>query len=154
MRDRRRRVKGIPALLGSVFLAFLLMAGSIAFGGQDRYGYSLTDSRTGGLPYGYEDIEKTATHYADVVPGVVDNYAVGDNIYDKDKTNLESQAIEIGFDFEFYGQTYSYVFLAGNGYIEFTPDTYVNYVYDGSGISTTPTRNLIAPLWGWHDAFS
>ena len=158
MRDRRSRKIRVPALLGAVFLALLLTAGSsvwgAALGGPDGYGYHFTDSRNGKLPYGYENIEKTATHYADVVPGVVDNYAVGDNVYDKSKTNLESQAIEIGFDFKFYGKTYNYVYLAGNGYIEFTPNTFVNYVYDGSRISATSTRNLIAPLWGWHDAFS
>ena len=148
-------------LLGCLaFLVCLLGAGgSFAAtdgGGPDRFGYRYKDSRSGGLKYVWEDIENTADYYDSKhgVAGVLDSYDIN-GYYDSSRTNYEAgERIEIGFDFRFYGNTYNYLVPAGNGYVEFTPKTWINYVYDGSNIGSTPASNLIAPLWGWHDTFS
>jgi len=145
---------------GLLFLGAVLVlssAGSVLAltGGPDRYGYRFIDSREADFAYEYEPIDddKNVVDYKEA-------YDAGDYPYGKDgispsDQNQEGMPIEIGFDFEFYGKTYRYLYLAGNGYIEFTPTTFRNYVYDGSGLpSKNLPNNLIAPLWGWHDAFS
>ena len=153
-RESRWR-RSVLLFLGAVLV--LLSAGSALAlkGGPDRYGYRFIDSREAGFKYEYEHIADDKN----VVDYKVAN-KVGDYPYAKDgkspsDQNQEGLPIEIGFDFEFYGKTYRYLYLAGNGYIEFTPTTFRNYVYDGSGLpSKNLPNNFIAPLWGWHDAFS
>ena len=157
MENRNRRWRSI-ALVGAIFLALAVLAGgpASARAAQAAGGYGYVDSRSGGLDFSYEDIEKTGKIYGktDSVKGVQDNYDISGS-YDPERTNLLAGApIPIGFPFTFYGRTYESVWPAGNGYIEFTPDDYVNHVYDGSEIASLPVHNLIAPLWGWHDAFS
>ena len=59
----------------------------------------------------------------------------------------------IGFDFEFYGRTYNYFHIGGNGYITFTLDgDYDNHVYTGQeAVSTADPTNIIAPFWSHND---
>ena len=57
------------------------------------------------------------------------------------------------FTFIFYGQEFTNVYVAGNGYLIFTlPDTsdkYKNFVYDGEGLpAVAEPNNIIAPFWG------
>lgn len=115
-------------------------------GGPDAYGYRYIDSNSvGGPKYAWEEIEKTGTE----VKGF-DTYKDGITTH-----NTVSIPIDIGFKFDFYGKSYSGVYLAANGYITFSSGDYKNYVYDGSGLpSKTGPNNLIAPFWGWNDAFS
>ncbi len=113
-------------------------------GGPDAFGYRYIDSNSvGGPQYLWEDIEKTGTTYK------------GFDKPEADYPNSMGTAIEIGFDFDFYGKTYKWVYLAGNGYLAFSSKDYRNHIYDGSHIpSKSEPNNLIAPFWGWNDAFS
>jgi len=113
---------------------------------QDHFGYRYVDSISGGISRDYEPLEKN-------FEGI--KYS-GFDKPEFDFPNLMGPAIPLGFTFEFYGKKYQNVYVAGNGYIQFTPDnTFRNYVYDGSGLpSQNNPNNIIAPLWGWHDTFS
>ncbi len=92
-----------------------------ATGGPDGWGYSWIDSDESALSYGYE--------YA---PEPV--HALG---------NEESVTVDLGFDFPFYGQSFSLAKVSANGVLHF----------DGSEIpgSNEPlpyeSFRLIAPLW-------
>jgi hypothetical protein len=141
------RIKGGAWLVLAVLaLVWLLPTGRVgaATGGPDSYGYRYVDSKGGGIEFMYEDIEKTGIKY------------YGFDKPEIDFPNLLGQAIPIGFTFKFYGQEYHNLYLAGNGYLQFTPDSaFRNYVYDGGGLSSQSyPNNIIAPLWGWHDTYS
>jgi len=124
--------------------------------GPDAFGYHYIDSNSvGGPKYFWEDIEKTGVDYKKVFQAG-DNYkSTKTGKLDKSLPNSMSVAIPIGFNFDFYGRTYSYVRLAGNGYITFSFNHNRNYVYDGNSMpSKSEPNNIIAPFWGWNDTFS
>ena len=131
--------------LALVFSGLLPSTSEALSGGPDAFGYHYIDSNSvGGPQYDWEDIDKTGT-----------NYKGFDNYYTITTPNSISIPIDIGFDFDFYGRTYSAVYLAGNGYIVFKPKRYRNYVYDGSRVpAKSEPNNIIAPFWGWNDSFS
>ena len=147
---RGREVLFLAAL---VFVFFgLLPSISVALsGGPDAYGYRYIDSNSvGGPGFDWEDIVNTGIDYRKT-HGAIDDYVNGGIT----KPNTVGVPIDIGFKFDFYGKSYSGVYLAGNGYITFSSGNYRNYVYDGSGIpAKSEPNNLIAPFWGWSDTFS
>lgn len=107
-------------------------------GGPDAYGYRYIDSNSvGGPQYAWEDIEKTAT------------------VYKSKDSNGAGGPFKIGFDFNFYGKSYSSLFIAGNGYVFFSSIGYRNDIYDGSQMpSKSEPNNLIAPFWGKNATFT
>ncbi len=142
----KQQKKGIVPIL-MVLILSVLGGASVAFAlqGADSYGYRYIDSDSiGGPKYSWEEIEKIGTDY--------------DTGFDKPEIgarNYMGHAVKIGFNFNFYGRTYSDVYFAGNGYVAFSSATNRNYVYDGSGIpSRNSQNNMIAPFWGWNDTYS
>ena len=140
----RGRAALLLIVLTLVFSGLLPSTSEALQGGPDAFGYSYIDSNeVGGPQYAWENIEKTGIDYD------------GFDKPDKDYPNTMGLPIPIGFNFDFYGRTYSYVRLAGNGYITFSLNSNRNYVYDGSRIpEKSEPNNIIAPLWSWNDAFS
>ncbi len=140
----RRRAALLLIMLTLVCSGLLPSNAEALQGGPDAFGYSYRDSNAvGGPQYVWEEIEKTGIDYD------------GFDKPDKDYPNTMGLAIPIGFNFDFYGRTYSYVRLAGNGYITFSLNSNRNYVYDGSHQpAKSEPNNIIAPSWGWNDAFS
>ena len=152
----RGRAALLLIVLGLVFSGLLPSTSAALQGGPDAFGYSYIDSReVGGPQYAWEEIEKTGINYKN-------EYKAGDNYVnaktgklDKSLPNSMSPAIPIGFKFKFYGRTYDYVRLAGNGYITFSLNSNRNYVYDGSSMpAKSEPNNIIAPLWGWNDTYA
>jgi hypothetical protein len=152
----RGRAALLLIMLALVFSGLLPSTSEALQGGPDAFGYSYRDSNAvGGPQYVWEDIVKTGTDYKK-------EFEAGDNYlstktghYDKTIANSMDPAIPIGFNFDFYGRTYSYIRLAGNGYITFSLNSNRNYVYDGSSMpSKSEPNNIIAPFWGWNDTFS
>lgn len=94
-------------------------------GGADYYGYKYKDNMAGGSSYGWTEIKSSGTK-------------ILDNIDDAYIT------IPLGFDFKFYGNTYSSADISSNGIIYFGPGsiTWSNYE-----IGNTYVHNFIAPYW-------
>ena len=132
------------AALGFVFSGLLPSTSVALQGGPDVFGYRYADSNSvSGPKYVWEDLEKSGTEYK------------GFDKPELDYSNSMGTPIDIGFRFEFYGNTYSHVYLAANGHIAFSSKDYRNYVYDGRGLpAKSEPNNLIAPFWGWNDTFS
>jgi hypothetical protein len=139
-------------VLALIFSGLLPSNSEALQGGPDAFGYSYIDSReVGGPQYVWEDIEKTGIKYAGF-----DNYiSKKTGKLDKGLSNSMDPAIPIGFNFKFYGRSYDYVRLAGNGYVTFSLNHNRNYVYDGTSMpAKSEPNNIIAPFWGWYDAYS
>ena len=143
----RQRKKGVSVLFVALFLGVLWAFAPTVLalsGGDSYYGYRYTDSNSGGVKYSWEDIE-----------------TIGTELKTKNRATIGSAISLAGdkegsprFNFEFYGKTYSSIYLAGNGFVAFSYPV-KNHIYDRSGIpSTNSPNNLIAPLWGWNDTFS
>jgi hypothetical protein len=97
-------------------------------GGPDMFGYSWMDSdEAGGPVYSWNDISAT---------GVL-AFSDGDD--------SSHGPFALGFDFEFYGQTFNSVLLCSNGFISFT-DSAAPY---SNGMIPDPSSpmNMIAPFW-------
>jgi len=119
------------AALGASGAAPLLPAGSGRVGGSDAFGYVFRDSGApGGPAFAWEEIRTAGIG----LPVTGDDEGSG--------------PIPIGFDFPFYGTTFSEVRVTSNGYISFTDD----------GAAYRPSRmlpdagpagvgNLVAPFW-------
>ncbi len=122
----------IKALLFFLFGWFLWLAPSTysfaLSGGPDGFGYMYEDS---GLE-NWTDISKSGTHLN----------VVKDTI---------SDPVWMGFDFEFYGNTYSDVSVASNGLITFSPKSYRRGYTSGQEIPTPGgyADNFIAGLWDY-----
>ncbi|MBD3166315.1 T9SS type A sorting domain-containing protein [bacterium] len=102
------------------------------FVGPDNYGYVVLDSdEPDGPDFDYVDITGTGT--VPTIPG------------DDDYTG----PLPIGFDFPFYGNTYTEWYLGSNGMIGFGPTTGITTYTNGSIPSTDTPNNLIA--WFWDD---
>ncbi|MEA3332569.1 MAG: putative metal-binding motif-containing protein [Pseudomonadota bacterium] len=55
------------------------------------------------------------------------------------------------FTFTFYGEEYTNIYVAGNGYLVFNPSypNFDNIAYDGKGLpAVAEPNNIIAPFWG------
>lgn len=102
-------------------------------GGPDAFGYYWKDSdEIGGPAYNWVDITGVGTPVP--FPSYEDDGTVG--------------PLPIGFDFPFYGNTFSGLYVCSNGWMSFTNgllETYTNQPLPNSG-SATP-ENLLAPWW-------
>jgi hypothetical protein len=100
-------------------------------GGPDAFGYCWKDSdEANGPVYQWDDISETGTilFFAD---GMDDGY---------------SDALDLGFNFNFYGIDYSTVYVSTNGFISFGLLT--NSYYTNSEIPNSVFPNkIIAPFW-------
>lgn len=107
--------------------------GFLGSGGPDAYGYRWTDSdEPGGPVFNWVDISGVGT----TVP-----YLDGDDEV--------KGPVPIGFDFEFYGNTYSELWVSTNGWASFTSTTSSDYSNDPLPAAYGP-RNLLAPWWDDH----
>ena len=75
---------------------------SAATGGPDAFGYTFTDSASGGVSYGFEDISATGTLAATVSSA-------------QDAT----QVVPVGFTFSYYGNAFSSCNLVTHGHLTF-----------------------------------
>ncbi len=111
-------------------------------GGPDAFGYRyITSNDSGGPAYNWEylsDESQRQLFYAD--SGLVNAIPMG-FFYDSKS--------EVTPYFEFYGNKYNNVYIAGNGYLTFVPDSkYSNFEYQGQGLpAPDEANNLVAPLW-------
>ncbi len=97
------------------------------FGGPDAYGYSWTDSdEANGPVYNWNDISGSGT----ALPS-------GDD--------ANSGPYALGFDFNFYGNTFDSIRVCTNGWLSFT-STSSSYTHVGMPNSEDP-NNLLAPFW-------
>ena len=99
-----------------------------ASGGPDTFGYKWKDSdEAGGPVYNWVDITGSGT-------------IIGFTSYDQNEPN-----IPIGFDFNFYGNTYNTVNVCTNGWISFTSTStaYTNTTI----IAPAEPNNLLAAFW-------
>jgi hypothetical protein len=146
-----KKFKNFWGLGGMLLLSFLVfnVGSAWALKGGDRFGYKFIDSRESDLAFEYENIEKDSFDYR------FDNY--NGSFFDHPESEMRNKlgtAIDIGFDFDFYGTSYDAVYLASNGYLIFKPDEYRSYSYDGSGMpSKNQPNGIIAPFWGLHKTF-
>jgi len=107
--------------------------GILGSGGPDAFGYSWSDSdEPGGPAYDWTDISGVGTP----VPfaSYVDDGTVG--------------PIPIGFNFSFYGNSFSELYACSNGWMSFTNSalhTFSNQPLPNNG--TSVPENLLAPWW-------
>jgi hypothetical protein len=102
------------------------------YGGPDTYGYYWMDSdESGGPVFNWVDISATGT---DVVSQLDDDNYVG--------------PLEIGFEFSYYGNTYTQFYIGSNGIIGFSESNMQDRNEDPIPSSYTP-NNIIA--WMWND---
>jgi len=101
--------------------------GGEATGGPDAFGYTFRDSdEAGGPVYSWVDISGAGTPITS-----------GDD---------DSGAIPIGFDFDFYGITYSTLYVGTNGIVGFTSTSMAEFIAPPLPTASTP-NNLIAAFW-------
>ena len=124
----------VLAILGLASMAWALR------GGPDKFGYRYIDSNDLSGP----DYRKSYEY----------NVALPDNKINVDDARKNAlKKMEIGFPFNFYGVDYEDVYVAGNGYLTFSPgewgvDYYENHIYNGESVpSSGSPNNLIAPFW-------
>jgi len=102
---------------------------TLGSGGPDAFGYSWIDSDDpNGPTYSWKDITSIGTP----ITGLSDD------------TNLDP--IPIGFNFEFYGNTFNSFRFCTNGFISFT-STVTSYTNYSIPTGTSEPHNLIAPFW-------
>lgn len=98
-------------------------------GGPDDFGYTFIDSdESGGPAFDWIDISGSGT------------------LSDVSDDDDESERVDIGFDFEFYGNTYDQVYISSNGFLTFDDegaDYYDNYCIPDSDAP----NDMIAPFW-------
>lgn len=124
-------------LLTLVFILFF--KGTMAFalqGGPDAYGYRYVDSfDKNGPAFSMETFGK----------GVVTlegKSSIGDNSL--------TVSYPIGFPFTYYGKSYSYLHISGNGYLVFAGSVgdYHSFPYSGQTVpSEKEPNNILAPFW-------
>ena len=111
-------------------------------GGPDSFGYRyITSDEPGGPEYKWENFsEKSQRLMFNADDGLKNAIPMG-FFYDP--------GTEFTPYFEFYGKLYNNVYIAGNGYLTFTPDSkYTNFAYEGQGFAVaSEPNNLVAPLW-------
>ncbi len=100
-------------------------------GGPDGFGYSFIDSQEeGGPEYTWVDIYDTAEE----VTGWSDDNTQGSYL--------------IGFDFPFYGETYSEFYACSNGWISFSADQGASYSNTLIPTASVPNNAI---FWFWDD---
>ena len=119
----------VMALTASAF-AFVSFGARAEESSADAYGYYWTDSHapTPSVAFSWVDITGS-----------------GDDVGFYDADDDYAGPLEIGFDFEFYGETYSMFNVTSNGYIQFGAGSYDSYNYP-IPTSWSP-NNIIAPFW-------
>lgn len=96
-------------------------------GGPDSFGYTWTDSNEAGGP-AFNWVELSG---------------LGDDVGSGDDANFGP--FDLGFDFPFYGNTYSTIRIDTNGYLSFTSSS---SAYSNATIPTSSGPNaLLAPFW-------
>ena len=100
-----------------------------AQGGNDEYGYKYTDSNVPvpSVAYNWTEISATGT-----VTGLRDCYD-------------DTSALPIGFDFGFYGYTYSQFYICTNGFIGFGSSYW--YYWNSQIPSSSSPDNIVAAYW-------
>jgi hypothetical protein len=100
----------------------------LSHGGPDNYGNSWIDSDDpGGPTYNWRDITGIGTQ----IPMTNDDQNLG--------------PFNIGFDYEFYGNTFNQFYVCSNGWISFTS---TNNSYSNQSLpNTNAPLNLVAPFW-------
>ena len=106
-------------------------------GGPDLFGYEWIDSNDPQGPmYQWNDISATGTEVTGWTPtGTFDPMDEG-----------VAGPIPIGFNFKFYGETQSGVYVSSNGFISFENITDNTYTNDGIPTAGMPD-NIISPFW-------
>ena len=132
-RQRRGRFfssAGVAACLAALCLLNALpAAGAVpsATGGPDEFGYRYTDSTTGFVPYNFVDIE------SDGRLSSVSSMSQG------------FEVVDIGFEFQFYDNSYTFCYLNADGYVNFLEGT------NSFAINEIPNaaapNNFIAPFF-------
>ncbi|MGD2063523.1 MAG: hypothetical protein PVF51_08090 [Nitrospirota bacterium] len=113
-------------MIAGVIVATLGTSTAYAMGiGPDAYGYRATDQ----TPYNFVDIRGTGTN---AFPAYTDDGAAG--------------PLGIGFSFDFYGTTYTDVFLSTNGLMSFGSG---NNAWTNQDLtsSASPAQPVISPYW-------
>jgi len=117
-------------LLSFCFFPFAVSAAAPGSGGPDAFGYTWKDSdEPGGPVFSYLDISSTGTF----VSGLADDNFVG--------------AFPIGFDFSFYGNTYTDFYIASNGFIGFGSTSGLSAYTNRNIPNTLVPNNILAWLW-------
>ena len=133
------------AFVAVIVVTTLSLAGvaSALQGGPDKFGYSYVDNYDKNGPnFEMVKIDTTSENYVELAGG-------------KQFSNLSvTKAYPIGFNFEFYGKRYNYLYISGNGYITFNyGGDITSYVYEGQDVPSSKNPNsLIAPFWSHNDA--
>ena len=104
-------------------------------GGPDGFGYTWESSLHPGGSVAYEWIAHTAAAVD------IDSLLTDDG---------DQGPIAIGFDFPFYGDTMTELWIASNGLVGFT-DVYFTYTNQDLPSTTSP-NNLIGLFWGRHES--
>jgi hypothetical protein len=100
------------------------LASATLFPGPDGFGYSGTT-----IPFNFRDISATGTV---AFPEGEDDAVTG--------------AIAIGFNFSFYGNLFSNVFISSNGFVTFTPTQNAGCC-EGGPLPGSGVDNMIAGWW-------
>ena len=118
----------VLVMVGSLFV---VPYGDVAAedGAADDYGYKWVDSNPGTSTVAFDWVEISTTG--------TDTYAQGDDSY--------GGPLDIGFDFEFYGNTYSQFYVTTNGYLSFSGGS--SYYSNGVIPSTSGPNDFIAAYW-------
>ena len=96
-------------------------------GGPDEFGYQWIDSdEPNGPTYSWEDITDRGTSISLADDGILGPF-------------------DLGFDFNFYGESFSQIYIAGNGVVNFSGD-YVTWSNVAIPDPSAP-RSMIAPFW-------
>ncbi len=131
-------MNGIRRKTSSLFLSVLMTLSALLVlvgpasadtGLGDTYGYNWTDSNA--------PTPTVAFNWIDITSSGTDSGVTGDDSY--------TAAIPIGFDFEFYGNTYSSLYFSTNGLVTFGAGS-SDYSHDYIPYSAAP-NNLIAAFW-------
>lgn len=111
-------------------------------GGPDPYGYKWIDSdEANGPQYVWNDIAATGTLVTSWTP--TGTYGATDEGY--------AGPFNLGFNFKFYGQAKTQIYLSSNGFICFAPLT-ANSFTNASIPSTAVPNEIISPFWDDLDA--
>lgn len=105
-------------------------------GGPDSAGYKWIDSREPNGPvFNWEDISTTGTELTNWIQ--TGTYNAKDEGY---------AAVNLGFNFKYYGQTTSTVYAGSNGFVSFAAPT-VNSFTNATIPNSTNPNGIMAPFW-------
>lgn len=106
-------------------------------GGPDAFGYEWIDSNEpNGPQYVWEDIVSTGT--------LVTNWIATGTFDPKDEGY--AGPFPLGFNFKFYGETKTQIYVSSNGILHFSPLT-ANIITNASIPSTAHPNDYISPFW-------